>query len=169
MKSKKNWYVIKTKPNQEFKAIKNLINQGFETFCPLFPIIKKKNNIIKKIMKPLFPSYIFSLFDINDNGWTSIGSTYGVQYLLKNEHMYPQTISADFIRSLKQNCNEKSCITSNYFNLCKDDNVKFIDGPFIDSIGKIIKLSSSDRVSVLFKIFNNQYKVNVKSSLLLKV
>ena len=120
-------------------------------------------------MKPLFPSYIFSLFDIKDNGWTSIGSTYGVQYLLKNEHMYPQTISADFIRSLKQNCNEKSCITSNYFNLCKDDNVKFIDGPFIDSIGKIIKLSSSDRVSVLFKIFNNQYKVNVKSSLLLKV
>ena len=54
-------------------------------------------------------------------------------------------------------------------NQCKDDNVKFIDGPFIDSIGKIIKLSSSDRVSVLFKIFNNQYRVNVQSSLLLKV
>ena len=49
-------------------------------------------------MKPLFPSYIFSLFDIKDNDWTSIGSTYGVQYLLKNEHMYPQTISADFIK-----------------------------------------------------------------------
>ncbi len=165
----KNWYVVKTKPNQEFRAIKNLINQGFETFCPLLPLVKKNNNIIKKKMKPLFPSYIFSLFDVKDQRWTSIESTYGVQYLLKNERMYPQTISKDFIGSLKQNCNEQNCISNNYFKLTKDDNVQFIDGPFINSIGKIIKLSSSERVSVLFEIFNNQYKIDVQSSILLKV
>ncbi len=169
MVNNKSWYVIKTKSNQEFKAIQNLFNQGFESFCPLIPFVKKFNHKLKRFKKPLFPSYVFSLFDINHDRWTSITNTYGVQYLLKNERMYPQKISEEFIKALKKNCDDNNCITNNYFKFNKNDHVKFTDGPFANGIGRIVELSSSDRVSVLFRIFNNQIKVNVEGSKLLKV
>ena len=50
------WYVVKTKPQQEKRASLNLRNQNFNVISPL---IKKKINC-----EPLFPSYIFVSFDI---------------------------------------------------------------------------------------------------------
>ena len=47
------WYVVKTKPQQEKRASLNLRNQNFNVISPF---IKNKN------IEPLFPSYIFVSF-----------------------------------------------------------------------------------------------------------
>ena len=55
---KMGWYLIKTKSRSEFKAVKNLHNQHFETFCP----VVESDNIEDKD-KPLFPGYLFLFLD----------------------------------------------------------------------------------------------------------
>ena len=81
----KKWYVIKTKANQEKKAITNLSRQGYEIFCPLSPFLKKFKNSIIKILNPLFPSYIFIRLDLDIDGWRKINNTYGVKEILRNK------------------------------------------------------------------------------------
>lgn len=161
MISNKKWYVIKTKSKQETKAIKNLINQGFETFCPFLPEISKYKKVISRINKPLFPSYIFTFFDIYNENWIKINNTYGVQYLLGNADVKPTSISSSFIDNLKSVCNEESCVNDYFFNFKENDKVKFINGPFINEIAEIITLDSKSRVLVLLNFFNNKIKVNV--------
>ena len=85
----RKWYVIKTKVNQEKRALLNLSRQGFELFCPLTPILRKFKNTIKNILDPLFPSYIFVKLDLEKDNWSKINNTYGVKELLKNSSMFP--------------------------------------------------------------------------------
>ena len=47
LKSKNNWFVVMSKPNQESKAITNLKNQDFDVFSPYF----EKENFIGKTLK----------------------------------------------------------------------------------------------------------------------
>ena len=104
----KKWYVIKTKVNQERKALANLSNQGFEIFCPKSPLLKNCKNRIIKIFSPLFPSYIFIRLDLEVDGWRKINNTYGVKEILKNSSMFPGSISSDFIESLKKVCDSNA-------------------------------------------------------------
>ena len=62
------WYVVKTKPQQEKRASLNLRNQNFNHFT----LIKKNN------CEPLFPS--FCSFDINKNIWQLIIATEFPEY-----------------------------------------------------------------------------------------
>ena len=164
MISNKKWYVIKTKSKQETKAIKNLVNQGFEIFCPFLPEVRKYKKVISSLNKPLFSSYIFTFLDIQNEKWFKINNTYGVQYLLGNANLKPTSISSSFIDNLKSVCNEESFINEYYFNFKENDKVKFINGPFINEIAEIITLDSKNRVLVLLNIFNNKIKVNVNKN-----
>lgn len=165
----KKWYVIKTKANQEKKALINLSRQGYEIFCPLSPFLKKFKNSITKILNPLFPSYIFIRLDLDIDGWRKIDSTYGVKEILRNNSMYPGEISCDFIENLKKACDSNNCISDSYFNFEVGQKVKFIDGPFMNRIVEIIKMPTRDRVLVLQEIFSLKITVLVSKKKVIPV
>jgi len=65
-----NWYVVYTKPRQEAVAEFNLQRQSFETYLPLFKVIKKqavqpgKKEVdvsaeASTVYEPMFPRYLF--------------------------------------------------------------------------------------------------------------
>src|SRR5690606_14890062 len=66
-----NWYVVYTKPRQEAVAEFNLQRQSFETYLPLFKVIKKQagqpghKNVdvpaaeASTAYEPMFPRYLF--------------------------------------------------------------------------------------------------------------
>ena len=71
----KNWYLIKTKPQQEAIAALNLANQGLNVFFP--------KAVIKNKTTPLFPSYLFIKLDNRTQNWTAIRSTKGVNNFVR--------------------------------------------------------------------------------------
>lgn len=75
----KRWYVIQTKSNQEELAVKEVKNQNFKVFYPTYIFHKpnKRLKITEKQVKPLFPSYIFVMFDPTRDRWKCLNSTRG--------------------------------------------------------------------------------------------
>ena len=92
------WILVYTKPNQETRANDNLRNQGFKTFLPL---ISSSNRGNAKILKPVFPRYIFVRLDLNLGNWNSIKSSYGVSGIVMfGEEFTP--IPYQIIKSIKK-------------------------------------------------------------------
>ena len=60
------WYVIRTKPHQEYRAEFHLRQVSVETFLPLLKHPKRIRRQDKTIVEPLFPQYLFARFDMND-------------------------------------------------------------------------------------------------------
>jgi transcription antitermination factor NusG len=55
----KAWYVLRTKPRSEKQVHKRLVENGIETYLPLYSTIRQWSDRKKKIQVPLFNSYIF--------------------------------------------------------------------------------------------------------------
>ena len=76
----KKWYVLKYKPKAHLRAMRNLNQQGFETFLPLHDTTSRKLSRFINTSKPLFPGYMFIRFDKAESEWHKINNTYGVSW-----------------------------------------------------------------------------------------
>ena len=72
------WLVANTKPNKEKLAYFNLVKQGFKVFLPKIYKITFSFNKENRVLKPLFPGYIFVNIECNKN-WSKIDNTFGVK------------------------------------------------------------------------------------------
>ncbi len=143
-----SWYLIQCKPNKNKLAINNLNRQGFETFYPTFEITRRiKSKFINKVI-PLFPGYIFVLFNVNDSKWLKIKSTFGVTRIVSFGSL-PMKVPSNLIFDLKQRSNNLEIIELNK-KIKEGDEVKIIKGPFSGFIGKIQKVDAENRLHILF-------------------
>ena len=55
----KNWYALYTKPRREQKIAQQLIQLGFTIYLPLKTEIKQWSDRKKKVVSPMFSSYVF--------------------------------------------------------------------------------------------------------------
>ena len=78
----KKWYAINTKPHSEFKVINYLNYNSVETFMPKIFINRSHAGKKDKVIKPLFPSYLFASIDINNSSFRKINNTFGVKSIL---------------------------------------------------------------------------------------
>jgi transcriptional antiterminator RfaH len=99
------WHVIHTKAREEFRALENLQNQGFEVFLPTCQVQKKLSGKIKLATEPLFSRYLFiRLSDVSSN-WFPIRSTRGVASLLRfGIATDPVVVPDTIIDCLRQRC-----------------------------------------------------------------
>lgn len=159
------WYVIKTKPNQEKRAVLNLQNQKFKVF---FPEILRERRVRGKLVtlnEPFFPSYIFVNFDIERDHWTKINNSYGVSKLLSIGGT-PQQIKDNFINSLMSFIKNDKYI-ENLFSFKINQNVKIKDGPFEGFFASVIKKVGKDRVKLFINFLTRQTSIILdKKSLL---
>tara|TARA_E500000178_G_C16998109_1_gene744257 strand:- start:1077 stop:1559 length:483 start_codon:yes stop_codon:yes gene_type:complete len=144
-KSRKDWYIVMTKPKQEFIASKNLLNQGFDVFLP-----RLKKSTIESPSNLLFPSYIFVSFDILKHEWLKIGNTRGVKRLL-NSNIKPSKVNCEIINILFGSVDSQGLISKSYLSYKLYQNIKIINGPFKNIFGKIISLGSKSRIKILSK------------------
>lgn len=54
-----NWYVVYTKPKWEKKVAEQLTQRGVECYCPLITQVRQWSDRKKKVVVPLFNSYVF--------------------------------------------------------------------------------------------------------------
>jgi transcription antitermination factor NusG len=71
-----SWQVLYTKPNFEIKVSNALNSIGILSYCPTYTQIKKYTDRIKKVERPLLPSYV--LVKINDIDRAKVFSISGV-------------------------------------------------------------------------------------------
>ena len=86
------WYLLKTKVRQELRAMENLGNLGFDTYCPVYR--QKNKGAVKE--EVLFPGYLFLLLDLEKDleKFHTIRSCRGVQ-----EIVYFNRISRELAKS----------------------------------------------------------------------
>lgn len=150
--NKARWYCAQTKPGMQFFAKERLESQGFKVFMPLTLVQQKKR---MPEYRPLFGTYFFVQFNKLLDRWQAIWSTPGVSKLLSGSELEPSPISDTVINSLRaQEVNP----SDDWVKLSPIDPgtlVRVTRGPFADHVG-ICKISSQDRVSLLFKIMGKE-------------
>ena len=148
----KNWYLIKTKPQQEAIATQNLTNQNFNVFFP--------KAVINNKTTPLFPSYLFIQLDDKIQNWTPIRSTKGVSNFVRFGLSFAKVPNQiiNLIKTQQQQTIEKM------INICshhKGDYLEIQTGAFKGQQAIFQNYNSSDRVTVLLKLIGQQQAITL--------
>lgn len=96
-----NWFVVMTRPLREALAAFEIANQGFETWYPQYRRSRIHNHRIERIATPLFPRYIFTRFDRDNDAWGSIQNTKGVFAILCDCNNRPIICPEDAFSAVK--------------------------------------------------------------------
>jgi transcriptional antiterminator RfaH len=78
-----SWFIISTKPKQEFVAEQSLKSLGAKTYLPLYFKKIKKNKEKIEVISPLFSGYLFAQFSVFDL-YHKVRYTRGVKSVLGN-------------------------------------------------------------------------------------
>jgi transcriptional antiterminator RfaH len=144
------WYVIQTKPGNEHRVETNLLNQGIETFLPLIEAYQWKRGKMVQTIKPFFPNYLFSRFNLRLH-YYKVKWTRGVSKVLGagNE---PVPISEKVIQLIKERMGNGNIVELED-ELKEGDFIQISSGPFRDLTGIFQKkMSGSGRVRVLLSL-----------------
>lgn len=93
------WYVVQAKYKDELFAAKNLSDQGFDVFCPMYRVPVRKEKAICEC-HPFYPTYLFVKFDIERHYWSRIKNTRGVRFLLTCREETATPVPIGFVESL---------------------------------------------------------------------
>jgi len=94
-----DWFIISSKPRQEFDAEKHLRTLDISVYLPVYNRKIKKNKTKIDQVAPLFSGYLFARFDIHEN-YQKVKYTKGVKTILGcNEHLW--TIADEKIQDIR--------------------------------------------------------------------
>jgi len=152
-----NWYVVQTKPNSEMLALTHLSRQGFSVWLPKCSRIIRHARQTKEVLRPFFPGYLFVQFDPKRARWRAINSTVGVIRLVSFSSS-PSILDAKFIENLKACENQDGIIESDHRspqNISVGDAVEILNGPMAGVVGKLLRMDTANRVTVLLELLGN--------------
>jgi len=148
------WFLIYTKPHQEEIAKENLENQGFETFLPMIAFKKIKQPKLFS-MKPMFPRYLFTKFNLEKDKWVRIKSTRGVSHVVAFGENFTEVPSSviSYLKSKVDN-NDVLKLHSTSKILKKGDNLLIKQGVFEGKEATFLSMSGKERARVLLSLMN---------------
>jgi len=94
-----DWFIIQSKPKQEFDAERNLRSLSIPIYLPLYKKKVKKNKVKVERIAPLFSGYLFARFDIHES-YQKVRYTRGVKTILgRNEYLW--TLADEKIQDIR--------------------------------------------------------------------
>ena len=160
----KEWFILQFKPNAHHQANKNLNQQGFETFLPLYDATLQNMSRFINANRPLFPGYMFITFDRTESKWHKINNTYGVSRLVTFNSTL-KSIPATFVNNLMKRYDLSGKLLP-IKKLKKGDQIKLLKGPFANIVATIEKYEDDQRVWVLMDLMGRKSKILAPSSTL---
>ena len=161
--SETRWYVVRTLPQRELQAAQQLANQGFRAFVPRYWKNRRHARKVETVSAPLFPRYIFTVFDRTRDRWRSVNGTLGVERLLMTGGE-PQAVPRGVVENLLHAADPEGNIDFK-FSLREGQSVKVTAGPFADLIGKLEKLDEKGRVRILLELMGGPVRVALPAHL----
>jgi transcriptional antiterminator RfaH len=161
------WYVVQTKPKKEEEATSYLSSKGVEVLAPLMEIFVLRNGRMNRELRLLFPGYIFSRFDLNQN-YPLVRWAKGVKKIL-GFGAYPTPVSEDVIEIIRERADAQGIVRlRNHFK--PNDVVRIKTGPLRDLLGIFERwVSDNERVRVLLNLIEYQPAVEIHYSMIEKV
>jgi transcriptional antiterminator RfaH len=156
--SNQKWFVARVKARSEVIASTNLQSQGFSTFNPTLKRTTRHARQFREKRVPIFPGYLFLSFDPTTAAWRSVNGTRGVVALITAAGE-PVAVPDSAMKILRSNFGCGDAMTT--ASLAVGDSVRFMAGPFADSIGKLASIDSRGRIEVLLAVLGTQ--INVKA------
>ncbi len=147
-----NWYALYTKPRWEKKVATQLNKKGFEVYCPLNKVRRKWSDRYKIIEDPLFKSYVFIFFDINEQ--SRVRLTDGVVNFVYWQGS-PAIIKENEISMIKRFLNEFSDVQANNFELNPGLKVRVKAGLMMNHQGLVVDIKNNS-VSVVLETLGYQ-------------
>ena len=122
----KSWYVVNTKPHSEFKVINYLNSKNITIFMPKLLVTRSHARQVKKVLRPLFPSYFFAHINI-DQSFRLIKSTIGVKGMLSNGNK-PTCVNHEVMQNLFDSTDVNGVVKklNSKYDLLVSFKVKFI-------------------------------------------
>lgn len=134
------WYAVYTKSHWEKKVVGNLNKINIENYCPLNKVWKNWSDRKKLVEQPLFKSYVF--VRVADKQMNAVRLVYGIVnfvYWLGK----PAVIPDHEIDAIKQFLADYTNVKLEKAIIHVKDNVKILNGPFVDMEGKVVALNKT--------------------------
>jgi transcriptional antiterminator RfaH len=154
------WFILQYKKNQHHRAVKNLNQQGYETFLPLNDKTFSKVSKFSNVLQPLFPGYMFIRFNRAELAWHKINNTYGVSRLVTFNSIL-KSIPTKFVDSLMERCDLSGKLLP-IKKLKKGDQVTVLTGPFSNFIATVETYEADQRIWVLIDLMGRKTKVQTQ-------
>jgi transcriptional antiterminator RfaH len=156
-----HWFVIYTKPRQEYRALENLQQQAFEVYLPLHQSERIHRGKLHLVEEPLFKRYLFVRFDEHRSPWHTIRNTLGVSELVHSGGQ-PAKVPAILIQALMQVQSAPQSLFQ------RGETLRVTDGPFRD-LQVVFEMQDGDsRALVLIELLNKIHKISVSLNALKK-
>jgi transcription antitermination factor NusG len=146
------WYALYTKPRWEKKVAAQLNQKGFEVYCPLNKVRRKWSDRYKIIEDPLFKSYVFIFFDINEQ--SRVRLTDGVVNFIYWQGS-PAIIKENEILLIKKFLNEFSDVQASNIELNTGLKVRVRSGLMMNHEGMVVDIKNNS-VSVVLETLGYQ-------------
>ena len=150
-----DWFVVATKPNSEKTAELNLRQQGFDVFLPLIEKTRRHARRVDKVLRPIFPSYLFVRFDANIMPWHSINGTIGVRHLLTNNGR-PQPVAKNFVEILLSKLNEHGAVEEQSQPFQVGSKVEVAAGAMQGQLATILSADDHGRMQILLAMMGGE-------------
>lgn len=150
------WYLLKTKPREEGRAVAHLENQNFTVYCPWIDKLDKAGKVKKE---PLFPGYVFLNNErVEGINYTKVRSTRGVANFVRFGINHAQA-SDDLIQRIKRQ--EALLCAEPKAKFKINQLVEFKEGPFKYLQGIYLNKSGDERCIILLNFLSRSQRVNV--------
>tara|TARA_R110002072_G_scaffold27564_16_gene89704 strand:- start:3024 stop:3584 length:561 start_codon:yes stop_codon:yes gene_type:complete len=155
------WYVAKTHPNGEQKALFHLRRQGFAVYLPRYLRRISHARRVSWQPRPLFPTYLFVAMSGPDQRWRAINSTIGVAHLICDERG-PVPVPPGIVDALRNEEDDRGLVmTGRKVPFEKGAEVQIMSGAFADHIGRFYGATDDQRVVILLDLMGRQVRAKV--------
>lgn len=164
--SQPQWYACYTRGRHEKQVEAQLRQRGFESYLPLIARERQWKDRKKVVQFPLFPSYVFGRFTLND--LHTVLSTPGVSTIVRPTG-YPTPIPEDDIlnvRRFAEAIQETGVEPEQRPFIAEGEWVRVKGGPFEGVQGIVREQRSSKRVLVGLEAIGQGLEIDIDASLL---
>ena len=158
--SRKHWYLLTSKPQNDAYAETHLINQGYEVYRPLAKRLRKRRQKVAEVIESLFPRYLFIHLDRTSDNWSPIRFTRGVTGFVKfgtNPAVVPDSI----IETIKHNEDELSQKAIDLDRFKKGEKVMIESGPYVGLNAVFEAYDGDQRAMILLNMLNTTAKLSI--------
>jgi len=156
------WYVVQTKPKKEEVAAAHLESESIEVFSPKMEAYSVVYGKSRKMVKSLFPNYIFAHFDFLVS-YRLVNWARGVNRVLGYDGT-PSPVDDEAIEIIKRRVDE-NCVVQKALHFKAKDPIRIRSGPLRDLVDIFERwVSEEGRVRVLLDLLNYNARVQLHYS-----
>lgn len=153
-----HWFVCLTKPRQEAKAERNLLEQGYEVYVPMLARWIRKNGAWRLAQQSMFPRYGFVRCGRAGQSIAPIRSTPGVQDLVRFGTR-PATLADPMVAAIRELAeHDQQAWAANATPFTPGMRIVVVDGPLKGLTGLVSEVAEQ-RIAVLMTLLGQEQRI----------